>query len=142
MKCRKCNCQITKDNVVYKNIIKAIKNNICKPCLAAQTRECYKVKKEKEPDYYKNRNQKALMSIKQRYIEYKKTLECSDCGCTDYRIMEFDHVHGQKTANISDLVKNNSWKSLMAEVAKCEPVCANCHRIRTYKRRKKDSEQP
>lgn len=47
--------------------------------------------------------------------------------------MEYDHVRGKKKFNIGHY-NNKSVKVLMEEIAKCELVCANCHRERTYRR--------
>lgn len=47
--------------------------------------------------------------------------------------MDFDHVRGEKLANVSDLV-GAPTEDLLAEVAKCELVCATCHRVRTSDR--------
>jgi len=49
--------------------------------------------------------------------------------------MDFDHVRGQKQANVMELIKSLSKKKIDLEIAKCEIVCSNCHRIRTYMRR-------
>lgn len=62
---------------------------------------------------------------------------CTDCG---YRLhpaaLHFDHLPGTiKYKNIAQMTSNTSLKVLMAEIAKCEVVCANCHAIRTAKRR-------
>lgn len=49
--------------------------------------------------------------------------------------MDFDHVRGEKVATISFLVNQGAVLTrLREEIAKCEIVCANCHRIRTVKR--------
>jgi len=48
--------------------------------------------------------------------------------------MEFDHVFGVKRGNVSELL-HLSTDELLAEVAKCEVVCAVCHRTRTTHRR-------
>lgn len=48
--------------------------------------------------------------------------------------MDFDHVSGVKTANISDLL-SGSEERLLAELRFTELVCANCHRLRTQARR-------
>jgi hypothetical protein len=50
--------------------------------------------------------------------------------------MDFDHL-GDKIAEVSLMVPTYGTKSLLAEVAKCDVVCANCHRIRTYERLKR-----
>ena len=49
--------------------------------------------------------------------------------------MDFDHVRGQKQANVMELVSTLSKKRIDLEIAKCEIVCSNCHRIRTHMRR-------
>lgn len=41
-----------------------------------------------------------------------------------------DHVTGEKLVQVS-WIKRASMKRLMAEIAKCEVVCANCHRVRS-----------
>jgi hypothetical protein len=51
-----------------------------------------------------------------------------DCGERDFRVLQFDHVNGEKVAAVSTMLHNGaSWKRLMAEVQKCEVRCANCH---------------
>ena len=66
---------------------------------------------------------------------FKAGKPCHDCGETYHQeVMEFDHVRGEKRWDVSQ----NMWRSLEeveAEIAKCELVCANCHRLRTVARR-------
>jgi hypothetical protein len=48
--------------------------------------------------------------------------------------MDLDHVRGTKEFKISEAVHHAygaSFERLYAEIAKCEVVCANCHRLRT-----------
>ncbi len=59
---------------------------------------------------------------------------CVDCGETDMLVLEFDHV-GAKRGQISTMVWNVSFATLLAEIAKCEIRCCNCHRRATAKRR-------
>ena len=52
-------------------------------------------------------------------------------------VFEFDHVdrtrkHSRKQ-NISRMVKRNTLPELQVEVAFCELVCSNCHRIKTQR---------
>jgi hypothetical protein len=49
--------------------------------------------------------------------------------------MDFDHVRGEKLHEISTLMRNRSpIEKLLTELDKCDLVCVNCHRIRTYER--------
>ncbi len=50
--------------------------------------------------------------------------------------LDWDHVRGVKVATVSQLVADRRpWSEIEDEIAKCELVCANCHRIRTCERR-------
>lgn len=64
----------------------------------------------------------------------KRMTPCADCGQNfPPECMDFDHIQGEKKFNISAaLLKGIS--DLEQEIAKCEIVCANCHRIRTKAR--------
>lgn len=62
---------------------------------------------------------------------------CMDCGIQyPHYVMDFDHVRGEKIKDVT-LGAADGWSvdKLMAEVAKCEIVCSNCHRVRTWQRR-------
>lgn len=49
--------------------------------------------------------------------------------------MDFDHVRGKKSFNIGGgKMGTPSFEAIEVEIAKCDLVCANCHRIRTEKR--------
>lgn len=69
------------------------------------------------------------------WLNALKNNPCLDCGkILHHAAMDFDHVNGAKTAGIAQMW---SWgrDRVLAELAKCELVCANCHRIRTQARR-------
>jgi hypothetical protein len=65
-----------------------------------------------------------------------KRKPCTDCKIQyDPWVMDFDHVRGKKRFNLNRLVKiSASWNTILEEIAKCEVVCANCHRARTHSR--------
>lgn len=67
-----------------------------------------------------------------------KEKPCADCGIQyPHYVMDFDHVSGSKVANVSDLISSGvPARKIVTEIEKCEVVCANCHRIRTWSRRK------
>ena len=62
---------------------------------------------------------------------------CQDCGWAGWaRGLDWDHVRGLKLGSIATLIANGRpWAEVLLEIAKCELVCANCHRERTCLRR-------
>ena len=66
-----------------------------------------------------------------------KSRPCPDCGGHfPPVVMDFDHVKGNKRGIISRMTSAPmSGAKLLAEIDKCEVVCANCHRLRTLQRR-------
>ena len=85
--------------------------------------------KVKNPDYYVGFFKEA-----REYIRSLKSKPCMDCGGIFHPVsMDFDHVRGVKVIQISKLVGCNKER-ILAEVSKCDVVCSNCHRVRTYNR--------
>ena len=63
------------------------------------------------------------------WLDSLKANPCTDCKRTLHPVaMDFDHVAGEKITEISS-TKCRAF--ILDELAKCELVCANCHRERT-----------
>jgi len=107
----------------------------CRDCQQQRGRDRYKRNK----DQVKNINRVAKLNSREENREYVYnylyTHPCQDYGASDPRILTFDHVRGTKRGNISDMV-NNGWSidTIVAEIAKCEVVCFNCHMRRERNR--------
>lgn len=71
---------------------------------------------------------------KAKLIDDLKRSGCVDCGNVDIRVLDFDHVRGTKLTGVSMLV-GYRIERILAEIAKCEVRCANCHRIKTWERK-------
>ena len=66
-------------------------------------------------------------------IRTAKDKPCADCGQRyPYYVMDFDHGASEKCFNIGATGHTRNRPALHAEIAKCEVVCANCHRERTW----------
>jgi hypothetical protein len=65
-----------------------------------------------------------------------KSVPCMDCRERfPPFVMDFDHVNNDKEFNISDMRRRRmAFHKIVAEIAKCEVVCSNCHRIRSHYR--------
>jgi hypothetical protein len=78
-------------------------------------------------------NRKRKQKIKIDFAEYKKTLSCSHCGLKDYRVLDFHHERDKEMGIHRMLSQGLVIEKIMAEVEKCIPLCANCHRIVHWK---------
>ena len=109
---------------------------------------CHRIKENEKSDSWRrysgalagharSHNARSNAENKQRLYVYLSSHPCVDCGQTDVRVLEFDHVRGTKSAYRNKLLNGAvSWKTIEAEIAKCEVRCTNCHRIKTLERGK------
>jgi hypothetical protein len=66
-------------------------------------------------------------------FDYFREHPCADCAKSNPLILEFDHV-GRKEFDIARGIRGRNWRAVLDEIAKCDVVCANCHRRRTARR--------
>ena len=94
--------------------------------------------KKKSEEYHKAYHLAKSKEARQKKLAYVNDLKagpCTDCGGRfHYSAMDFDHIGPDKVADIAWLINNRSWKALLDEIEKCELVCSNCHRVRTWTR--------
>lgn len=111
---------------------------ITNQCLACKREYNRAIYAKKSPEAKKDR----AVQMKLRYQElrkklwdYKCTQLCARCGESDPVVLEFDHLdQANKDSEICNMVKNGrSWDSILKEIAKCQVLCANCHRRKTHK---------
>jgi hypothetical protein len=75
----------------------------------------------------------------QDMLDQLRSVPCMDCGgrfgpCA----MEFDHRNpAEKVQGVTRMIGRASAERILAEVDKCDIVCANCHRMRTFGRRRR-----
>lgn len=106
----------------------------CLECQRKYNRAWYRAK----PRYYVDKNNRARIKKRAFVWKLKENTPCADCKkqYPSY-VMDFDHLR-DKHRIISRLVTSGTWKQIREEIAKCEIVCANCHRERTYKRNQEE----
>lgn len=103
----------------------------CRDCI----RKWYKDNKKSHIERVNARSKK-VRDILRQYVWERKKGPCADCGQTFHPVaMDFDHIRGEKITDVSKMIaKESSLEDINLEIAKCDLVCANCHRVRTFTR--------
>ena len=128
-------CGETKPLTAFTNKVKSKdgKNPRCRLCTRAMVQKHY----DRNGSYYRKKQLDRKRAAKLNFdaiIKKVKDAPCADCGnkfptCA----MDFDHVRGKKRFCVSAAIgMTTNVKVLLEEIVKCEVVCSNCHRIRTY----------
>ena len=139
-KCTKCQQEKSLENFGFKSKEKGILQSWCKECHSAYTREHYKNNRQ----FYYDKNERRELRT-QDFIRKLKEGPCTDCGGTfHFSAMDFDHLDSStKLFNVSRMARYGSGiTSVLAEIAKCELVCSNCHRVRSFNRKKPRASTP
>lgn len=124
--CNKCNQVKT---IVGFNKKGNSTQSYCKECTRAQIREHYRNNKQ----YYVDKSERRKQEL-QALIRQLKAVPCCDCGNEyPYYVMDFDHL-SDKEFLVSRMAKLGNKRKILEEASKCDVVCANCHRIRTFTR--------
>ena len=89
-------------------------------------REYYKIPKNKEKILEKSRKVSAQNRL--IYNEWKKTLSCIKCGENHPACIEFHHINPEEKEYTISMLSGKTLKFILKEAAKCQILCANCHR--------------
>jgi hypothetical protein len=129
-----------------------VQEQACEPCREANS-AYYHTEKPAQREQRREANREAALRYRQsdpernaairlqqrrrsrEWIRSLKEKPCADCGIPyPFYVMQFDHVRGEKLFNIGTRGPTRSSEQILAEVKKCDVVCANCHAARTYRR--------
>ena len=127
---KKCGgpCKRTLDIALFGSKGKDRLQQLCKECQRKYSKQHYQNNKAR----YYERNERQRQRLRQILLE-AKAKPCQDCGMQyPSYVMDFDHRESSvKLDNVGHFTRFTK-KMLLAEIAKCDVVCANCHRERTY----------
>lgn len=107
--------------------------NKCKECKKLYNITYYSVNKDRHKETRAESRQRIRDENTAKMVELLRNSECMDCGNSDIRVLEFDHL-GDKSFTIGGRFQSMSWDRVLTEIEKCDIVCANCHKIRTAER--------
>ncbi len=99
-------------------------------------REYQRTWRAKQPGYAARKSRERARRFRLRIGHIKLERGCADCGYREHACaLDFDHLPGEPKVFTLAYGYKYPWSMVLLEIAKCEVVCANCHRVRTAGRR-------
>ena len=130
-RCRVCKEAKPLTEFPLRSAVRQTRQWICLSCQRAYTKEWYHRNRTKQIAAAYVRRVREATNLGRKVREYLDDHPCVDCGESDADVLDFDHLR-DKRADVSRLVHIAvAWDVIVAEIAKCEVRCANCHRRRT-----------
>ncbi len=130
-KCTKCGTTKSLDDFNFKIKSKGLKAYQCKTCQSSAFRTHYQKNKQRYIDHAKSaykRNREIIRRLKEN--------PCTDCNESyPYYKMDFDHKYDKKFI-ISQALVRHGINMVLKEIKKCDLLCSNCHRERTFGRKR------
>ncbi len=93
--------------------------------------------RKSRPEASRQSSARSRKTRRQVLNEYKMEHGCAVYGYRGHpEALDFDHLPGMdKKAHISKMFRA-AWADVVKEIAKCQILCGNCHRIATAERRR------
>ena len=118
---------------------------VCANCHRVRTRDAHAARLRDAPPSapcsWHIEARRAKWRAQARLLVDLRAVPCADCGgsfppCA----MDFDHRPAEpKLSGVTRMIGRSGTERILAEVAKCDIVCANCHRARTFGRRRDEA---
>lgn len=96
--------------------------------------QCMSCQKQYRRQHYLDNRQKYInkagrwkKSFLNWWREYKARFKCVNCGESHPACIHFHHKDDNKEKSVAEFVSDGCKASILKEIAKCVPLCANCH---------------
>jgi hypothetical protein len=141
--CTSCKLEKSKDEFSMDRSKKDGRYIWCKSCKYTHNQKTKDERVLKQKEYNsssKIRIELVRLERRRKRLEFIWNLKdkpCADCGNRYHPYaMDFDHL--DKFTKNRDVSQINRIEEIVEEAKKCDVVCSNCHRIRTFKVIEKD----
>jgi hypothetical protein len=132
-RCTGCGEARPLEDFSYRDRARGRRRARCRFCMRAYAKEHYRRNKARYATADGGRRS-SRRDLAREIDEYLRAHPCVDCGESDPLVLEFDHRDGaDKVETVAFLRVRGTRDELLAEIAKCEVRCSNCHQRRTAK---------
>lgn len=133
--CKVCGKSKRLDEFSFRNKTKGVRHSYCLECGCEKIRRHYRENVRYYVKKARTRRRKLAEEVNANLFDYLAAHPCVDCGESDPAVLEFDHVRGEKSYNVSEMTRDMlSWSAVLEEITKCDVRCANCNRRKTAAR--------
>lgn len=125
-----CTCKTVKQLSEFTKSQLEKNSGRCRECQSNYTRQHYNNNKQA----YREKTQNRRELYRERMAKLKDK-PCADCGQSfPPFVMDFDHRNPKEKKFMISSAEAvcKPFEEVLLEVNKCDLVCANCHRIRTF----------
>jgi hypothetical protein len=120
------------ENFAWSNKAKGLRASWCRKCKSEWSREKWASGSEKQANY--ESKAKRVKAAHDYIWDLFQNSRCADCGERNPIVFEFDHLSDKFLGDSRMVNSNYGLEKIKEEIAKCDIVCANCHKIRTSQR--------
>lgn len=133
-KCSKCLEEKDFSEFHFKNKTKDKLQSHCKCCQKLQSYNQYRKDVTKSKSRMKLNAQRNFEETVKYIVSLLQDTCCKICGEQDILVLEFHHKDPlTKKYNVCMMIGKHTLLAVKREIAKCEVLCANCHRKETHR---------
>lgn len=130
--CRSCGVPQRLTEFALKNRKTGCRSTLCRACQRTYSKQHYRDNLAKYLEKARRHNRRDRDRFAALMLDYFRSHACVDCGESDPVVLEFDHRDGvDKLKTVGAFARSQDWAGFLAEIAKCDVRCVNCHRHRT-----------
>ena len=131
--CRVCGETKTLSEFPFRSLARQTRQWICLACQRVYSMAWYERNRARQIATAHKNNVRRRRRAASQVRAVRARLACVGCGESNPIVLDFHHLR-EKIADISTMVRMGlPWSRIDAELAKCQPLCANCHRRETAK---------